>query len=67
MLYRIQLDLAFDNKSDMDIIVQAVKKVKSKATLISADKVNMEDTTRASWHICHHDTGDRPCEPEEKI
>ena len=59
MLYRIQLNLAFDNKSDMDIIVQAVKKVKSKAVKINTGQAN-EEVSKASWHECWHDDPSNP-------
>jgi len=65
MKYRLTLDLAFDNKSDMDIILGAVKKVKSKAVKINAGLAN-EEVSRASWHLCGHDE-DKPCEKENEL
>ena len=65
MKYRLTLDLAFDNKADMDTIIGAVKKVKSKAKTINAGLAN-EEVPRASWHLCGHDEG-KPCEKEQEI
>lgn len=42
-----------------------VRAMKALAVKINAGKDNEEMTVKATWHICHHDTGDQLCEPEE--
>ena len=70
MLYRLYLDLAFKDKTDMDTIIEAVKKVKSRATKTKVGKDSEEHTTRATWHECWHDDPfnpkARPCNETER-
>ena len=74
MLYRFMLDLAipesvFDSISDSQkkAFRDAVRKLKSYAVKINEGLDNEEMTVVAKWHKCYHDTGDRPCEPENDI
>ena len=68
-LWRGQLDLAIP-KDVWDSIPNAkkiafrdmVRELKALAVKIN----NEEMTVKASWHICHHDTGEA-CEPEQNI
>ena len=59
MKYRLNLDLSFNDKKDMDDIIKAVKAVKSKAVTLKAGGMD-EEKPRANWHECHHDEG-KPC------
>ena len=45
----------------------AVLAMKALAVKINEGLPNEEATVRAVFHRCHHDTGDRPCEPENEI
>lgn len=44
-----------------------IRELKAKAVKINEGLPNEELTTRAVWHRCHHDTGDRSCEEENEI
>lgn len=39
----------------------AIRALKALAVNINAGQPNEEDTTIATWHICHHDEGGEPC------
>lgn len=42
--------------------------LRNSAENINAGLPNEEDTTRAVWHVCNHDSGNTiPCEPEVEI
>ena len=43
-----------------------IQQLKSYAVKINEGLPNEEDTTKAVYHICHHDTGET-CEPEQDI
>ena len=72
---RYQLDLAF--KLPLDPALQGqltafeatVRNVlRNSAEDINAGLPNEENTTKATWHICHHDSGNTiSCEPEQVI
>ena len=73
MLYRFQLDLAIPSAA-YDAIPTATKtafrdrirQLKALAVKINEGSANKEMTVRATWHKCHHDTGEL-CEPEQDI
>ena len=68
-LIRIQVDLAIPVKEFDDVpktIVTQIQKLKGRAVKINEGKDNEENTTRAVWHKCHHDTGES-CEEEREI
>ena len=44
-----------------------VRALKALAVKINEGKDNEEMTVKARWHVCHHDTGDQPCESEVDI
>ena len=74
MLYRFNLDLAIPETVYQAIPLakkQAFKDtilaMKALAVKINEGKDNEEMTVKAVWHKCYHDTGDRPCEPENEI
>lgn len=73
-LMRFQLDLAipvpvYNAIPDAKKIAfrDAVRAMKALAVNINAGQPNEEVTVMAKYHICHHDTGDQPCEPEQEI
>ena len=74
MLWRGTLDLAIP-KDVWDKIPNArkiafraeVRAMKALAVKINEGQPNEEMTVKASWHWCHHDTGDQSCEPEQEI
>ena len=69
-LIRIQVDLAIPVAEFSDVpksMIAQIQKLKGMAVKINEGKDNEEDTTRAVWHRCHHDIGDKPCEPEQEI
>jgi len=47
-------------------IRQAIQDFKSYATRINVGKPGEELTVKATYHVCHHDTGET-CEPEQDI
>ena len=74
MFYRFNLDLAIPEAvyakipaTKKQTFVKIVREMKALAVKINEGLPNEEITVRAVWHRCHHDTGDRPCEPEEEI
>lgn len=71
---RFNLDLAVKQpiptalKDKLPAIRDAIKQLKSYASKINEGKNNEEMTVKASYHICHHDSGNTiPCEPEQEI
>ena len=44
----------------------AVLAIKAYAVKINEGQPTEETTVKASWHICHHDTGGA-CDPEQNI
>ncbi len=73
-LVRFTLDLAipFDVYNSIPAtkkiaVRDAIRALKAYAVKINAGTDSEEMTVRATYHICHHDTGDRPCEPESEI
>ena len=73
MLYRFRLDLAipasvYDSiaSSTKTAIRDKIRQLKSFAVKINEGADNEEMTVKASWHKCHHDTGEL-CEPENDI
>ena len=44
-----------------------VRAMKALAIKINEGEPNEEMTVSASYHICHHDTGDQLCEQEQEI
>ena len=74
MFYRFILDLAVPEAVFNSIpaarkqaLRDEIRALKGMAVNINAGKGNEENTTRAVWHKCHHDTGDQPCEAEQDI
>lgn len=73
MLYRFQLDLAIP-ESVYNAIPTATKtairdriwQLKALAVKINEGQENEEMTVKATFHKCHHDTG-QLCEPEQEI
>lgn len=69
---RYQVDLAFKQplppelQGQLTAIEATIRNVKAKATNINAGLPNEEDTTKAVWHICRHDTNEL-CDPEQDI
>lgn len=70
---RINLDLAFKEPLSSEVKTKlAEAKDKIKALKVYASKINEglaneEITIKATWHRCHHDTGNEPCEKENEI
>ena len=66
-LLRIRIDLALPMpltptvETRLDALKAEILRAKAYAV-----KIGEEDTVKASWHICHHDTGEG-CEPEQDI
>jgi len=74
MLYRFNLDLAIPSGVYDAISVtkkaafrDTVRAMKALAVKINEGLPNEEMTVMARYHICHHDSGDQPCEPEQEI
>jgi len=65
MKYRVRLDLSFDAKEDADTLVEAVKKLQSRATNINEGATN-EEMSYLVYHLCGHDEG-KPCQIIESI
>ncbi|KKN72885.1 hypothetical protein LCGC14_0405890 [marine sediment metagenome] len=73
-LIRIRVDLAIPKeiadkpavRGKLVELYQLLKLAKSYAVKINEGMGNEEMTVRASWHICHHDTGGN-CELEQEI
>ena len=71
-LKRYNIDLAFKepisraNQGLLTALETAIRNAKRLAVKINEDRDNEEDTIRAVWHICHHDTGET-CEAEQEI
>lgn len=69
---RIQTDLAIKEpipqllKDKLPAIRDAIRELKSYASIINKDADNEEMTIRAVWHICNHDIGEI-CTPEQEI
>mgnify|MGYP001588599850 CR=1 FL=1 len=69
---RVNIDLAFklplsaDVLDKKDKLLAAIKVVKALSEKINAGKENEENTVRAVWHKCFHDTGGA-CDPEVEI
>jgi hypothetical protein len=67
---RINIDMAFKMplapavQTKLNELKALVTQGKAYAEKINAGKPEEENTVRASYHICHHDEGDKPCEPE---
>jgi len=73
MLYRFSLDLAIPESAYDSIpaakklaIRDATRGLNVLAVKINEGRDNEEMTVKATWHKCHHDTGE-PCEPEQEI
>ena len=73
-MWRGQLDLAIPENVWNNIpsarklaFRDEVRALKALAVRINEGKDNEEMTVKASWHWCHHDTGDQPCESEVDI
>ena len=73
-LLRFSLDLAIPQVVFNNIPVarklafrDEVRALKALAVRINEGKPNEEMTVSARYHVCHHDTGDQPCEPEVDI
>ena len=73
-LIRFMLDLAIPETVYVAIpsakklaIRDMIRELKSLAVRINAGASNEEMTVKATWHRCHHDSGDQPCEPEQEI
>jgi len=72
---RIQVDLAIPADIAKKTAVKAkllelyalLKLAKAYSIRINDGSANEEDTTRASYRICHHDENNVPCEPEVEI
>ena len=66
---RIRIDLAFRQplppavNDKLDELKALIVQGKAYAEKINAGSPNEENTVRASYHICRHDTGDS-CDPE---
>ena len=69
---RYMIDLAIPEplpstlRGQLTAIEEHIRVLKSFAVKINEGKDNEEMTTRAVWHICHHDSGGN-CEPESEI
>ena len=70
---RVNLDLFFADMTPIEVnkafpaLLPAIRAAKAKASKINEGKDNEEITVKATFHICHHDTGDQACEPEQEI
>jgi len=47
-------------------ITRLIRGLKALSVVINEGQPNEERTTKATWHRCHHDTGE-PCELEEEV
>ena len=69
---RVSIDLFFKDKTPQQVnkehpnLLNLIKKAKAKASKINEGLPNEEMTIKASYHVCHHDTGEA-CEPEVEI
>ena len=70
---RFSLDLAIPKKvydsipaAKKTAIRDRIRELKAYAVKINEGQVNEEMTVKASYHICHHDTGEA-CEEEQKV
>jgi len=73
-LWRGQLDLAIPLSVWNAIPVarklafrDEVRALKALAVKINEGLPEEEMTVKARYHVCHHDTGDQPCEEEIEI
>ncbi len=70
---RWRVDLAFKEPiptgllTQLQAIEQQIGRVQPQAVKINPGKDYEEDTTIATWHICHHDTPEIPCESEHQM
>ena len=65
MLYRVRLDLSFDNKVDADVLVEVAKKLQNKATGINEGQAD-EEIGFIDYHLCGHDEG-KACQLIERL
>ena len=69
---RFTLDLAVKQpipaalQNALPTIRNKVRQLKSYAEKINAGQPNEELSVRATYHVCHHDTGE-PCEEEQDV
>lgn len=54
------------NREQLETNRPALRQLKTKCVVINEDLPNEETITRFTYHICHHDTGER-CEEENEI
>ena len=72
-LRRWRVELAFQEPIPSSLLAQllaierSIGRVQPQAVKINPGQANEEDTTSAKWHICHHDTPEIPCEPEQEM
>ena len=70
---RYSVDLAFKEPIEpalnglLTAMEATIRQAKPRASIINEGSLEEENTVRAVWHICHHDTGDQLCEPEQEI
>jgi len=51
------------NHTWIEIIREAILRLKAHSVIINPEKPNVEDTIKAVYHICYHDeTPPKPCE-----
>ncbi len=53
-------------ESQWNSLLSEIRAFKQASVKINAGLANEEDTIKASWHVCHHDTGEA-CEPKIDI
>jgi hypothetical protein len=52
----------------LEILRKAIQRLKSYSEIIQPGTDRQEDTTRAKYHLCHHDeTPTLPCEQEQDV
>uniref|UniRef100_A0A6M3IID2 Uncharacterized protein n=1 Tax=viral metagenome TaxID=1070528 RepID=A0A6M3IID2_9ZZZZ len=73
-LIRFRLDLAIPQNVFNNIPAarklafrDEVRALKALAVRINEGLPEEEMTVKAKYHVCHHDTGDQPCEEELEI
>jgi hypothetical protein len=65
MLYRIRLDLSFENEADAVLLMNYAKNKAAKAVSTNEGKDN-EEISYADLEICRHDEG-LPCVKLERV